>query len=88
MKIIIHDTDCLVNFQAFKNSIFELDKLSIIQNSLESVRIGKVSVFFEFHNVPIFFESLNQISDLMKFHDLHLIDKNTIIYKLIEADQK
>ena len=87
MKIIIHDTDCLVNFQAFKNSIFELDKLSIIQNSLENVRVGKVSVFFEFSNVPIFFESLNQISDLMKFHNLHLIDGNTIIYKLIEVEE-
>ena len=87
MRIEIGNTlTDMPNFQAFKTLIPQLDELSIIQNCSEKVEIGTHSIFFKFSNVPLFFESINQISEIMgKYFTLHLIDKNTIIFKLNEV---
>jgi hypothetical protein len=88
MKIIINDSkDCLVNFEALKSRLFDIEYLEI-SNSIEFIEVFQNRIYLVFRNTPIFIEDINKLSEALgKNYTVKVVDKNQIVFALNEAEQ-
>jgi hypothetical protein len=89
MKIIINDSkDCLVNFQALKTRLFQIENLEV-SNSIEFIEVFQNRIYLVFRSTPIFIEDINKLSEALgKYYTVKVVDKNQICFALNEDDQK